>query len=88
MADTTTEPTEGFPAWYDAAKHVVGPGGIYEAGNGVLLAEDGEPASMALRTARAALAEAALTDVEKPAKKPRDTRQIVEGAALAAADKE
>jgi hypothetical protein len=73
----------GLPAWFDAAKHVVGPGGIYEANTGVLLAEDGEPASDALRAARAAFAE-----VAKKERKPRDTRQIVEGAALAAAEKE
>jgi hypothetical protein len=86
--------TEVFPDWYDAAKHVACPGGIYESGTGVLLAEDGEPASMALRAARArAVAEAeegeaALAEIERPARKPRDTRQIVEGAALAAAQKE
>jgi hypothetical protein len=74
---------DGLPAWFTDEKHVVGPGGIYEANTGVLLAEDGEPASDALRAARAALAE-----VTKPARKPRDTRQIVEGAALAAAEKE
>jgi hypothetical protein len=77
MAETTASPD-----WFDDAKHVAGPGGIYEVNTGVLLGEDGQPASAALRSARAAIAAVASR------RKPRDTRQIVEGAAAAAAQKE
>jgi len=85
MAENTAPTTDAtWPEWFDDAKHVAGPGGIYEVNTGVLLAEDGEPASLALRSARAAFAELAAA----PRRGQRDTRQIVEGEAAAAAEKE
>lgn len=78
---------EGFPDWFDAAAHHAAPGGIYETASNVLLGEDGQPASAAVRAQRAAEAEA---EASPPAKKGRDTRSIIEGhaKAVAAADKE
>lgn len=42
----------GMPEWFDAAAHHVGPFGIVETATGTLLAEDGLPASTALRLKR------------------------------------
>ena len=54
---------------------------MFEIGTGVLLGEDGEPASGAVRALRAAAA-AKPVDLTPP-RRARDTRQIVEAAALA-----
>jgi hypothetical protein len=82
MAETSTP--EGYPAWFDSARHVIGQGGIFEADTGVLLGEDGEPASAAVRAARAADAPAS-----EPPKRRRSTMTVIaEHAAVTAADAE
>lgn len=80
-----TAPAE-MPAWYDEALHRVADGGIFETATGVLLDEDGEPKSLAVRRLRAEAAAEAAAAPAKAVKKPRDTRQIVESAAAAAAE--
>jgi hypothetical protein len=41
-----------MPDWFDAETHSVGPHGIIETATGTLLADDGRPASTALRLKR------------------------------------
>lgn len=75
----TVDDFHDYPDWFDTASHAAGPGGIFERATGVLLGEDGEPASAAVRAARAAGAEAEAAPAPKPR---RDTRQILEAVAL------
>jgi hypothetical protein len=49
----------GAPHWFDFARHLVTPAGIVRRSDQALLAEDGEPASLALRAAEAHAAKAA-----------------------------
>lgn len=96
QTETAADAVE-MPAWFDAETHRTGEGGIFERATGVLLGEDGQPASAAVRASRAfaaaeaeaeaAAAEAAAAAAAAP-KTRRDTRQIVEAAAVAAAEKE
>lgn len=79
-AETPETAAPETPEWFDAEAHVIREGGIFEAATGVLLGEDGEPFSLAVRLMRAdaAAAKAATDDAPaKPSKKPRGTEKVL-----------
>lgn len=67
------------PAWFDAKHHRVAEGGIFETATGVLLGEDGEPASAAVRQLRAGAPAAPVKKprATKPKPAPRGTEQVL-----------
>jgi hypothetical protein len=69
---TSETPNEILPAWFDAGRHVLTDAGIVRLCDRALLAEDGLPASLALRAAEDRDAKAAATDrrAAKAAKTP------------------
>ncbi len=60
---TSEPPIENLPAWFDARRHKVTDAGIVRVSDRALLAEDGSPASLALRTAEDRAAKAAAADL-------------------------
>ena len=57
MTSETPFKDGGAPDWFDATLHWLTPAGIFRRSDNALLAEDGLPASLALRAAEARLRE-------------------------------
>lgn len=85
MTSETPFKDGGAPDWFDATQHWLTPAGIFRRSDNALLAEDGLPASLALRAAEArAAAEAEAAEI-RAAEEAAEADRAAKAAAKAAA---